>query len=703
MNDVLLNPNLLALAIANLATGIVITDPAQPDNPMIFVNSAMSRMTGYSSEELLGKNCRILQGVDSNPDTIADIRAAIAQGQPIIRTLLNYRKDGTPFWSEININPIFNPEGQLTHFIGLLSDVTERKRDQEALQESQERYALAVKGANDGIWDWNLKTGDVYFSPRWKTMLGYEEHELQNTLDEWFERIHPDDEYWIKRELTAHIEGLTPHFEYEHRIRHRNGSYRWVLTRGLAVRDVDGKATRLAGSQTDITGRKQVEEQLLHDAFHDALTGLPNRSLLMDRLQHAVEMTRRNESFLYAVMFLDIDRFKVINDSLGHMVGDRLLITVAKRLATCLRPGDTVARLGGDEFVILLENLRDIHSATLIAERIRHDLAEPINLMGHEVFVSTSIGIALGSSEYALPEDLLRDADTAMYRAKSQGRDRYEVFHMGMHRRAVTLLRLGNDLRRAVEREELHLHYQPIVSLRDQSLVGFEALVRWRHPEYGNIPPSEFIPIAEDTGLIIPISQWIMQEACHQMYLWQNRYSQAKQFTIHVNLSSKHFAAELIRDVDTVLASTNLQHRQLKLEITESVLMENAETAISILRQLKGLGVQLAIDDFGTGYSSLSYLHRFPIDTLKIDRSFVNKLDSDPEQLAIVRNIMTLAWNLGIDVVAEGVESNKQLLQLKSLQCEYAQGFYFSQPMDAGQAEQLIREPLPWHDVSGVS
>jgi diguanylate cyclase (GGDEF)-like protein/PAS domain S-box-containing protein len=699
-----LNDNtLLNMAIAQLPVGVVISDPNLPDNPTVFVNSAFSQITGYSAAEFLGNNCRCLQGPNTNLETVAEIRGAIAAHQPISRVLLNYRKDGTPFWNELNITPVFDGDGILTHYIGLLTDVTERKRNQEALKDSEERYALSVQGANDGIWDWNLQTGDLYLSPRWKTMLGYTAHELDDTLDNWFERIHPDDQYWLKRELSAHLEGLTPHFEYEHRMRHRNGAYRWVLTRGLAVFDAAGKASRMAGSQTDITGRKQVEEQLLHDAFHDALTGLPNRALLTDRLHHALELSRRNSAFLFAVVFLDLDRFKVINDSLGHMMGDRLLVTVSKRLLACLRPGDTVARLGGDEFVLLLENLTDVYGATSVAQRIKAALAEPISLSGHEIFISASMGIALGNCDYPHPADLMRDADTAMYRAKSQGRDRYEIFDTGMHLRAVTLLQIENDLRRAVERQELRLHYQPIISLRDFSLSGFEALLRWQHPRQGNIPPSEFIPIAEDTGLIVPISQWVLHTACQQMMYWCNQYPEAAALTISVNLSSKHFTAHLVNDIHTALADTHLPPERLKLEITESVLMENAETAVATLQELKELGVQLAIDDFGTGYSSLSYLHRFPIDTLKIDRSFVNRLDTDPEQLAIVRNIMSLAWNLGIDVVAEGVERSKQLTQLRSLQCELAQGFYFSKPISAEQAEVLAAGTLPWKQESKLS
>jgi diguanylate cyclase (GGDEF)-like protein/PAS domain S-box-containing protein len=678
----------LALAIANISTGVVITDPNQPNNPVIFVNAAFSTLTGYTSEEVLGKNCRFLQGVDSDPAVIQQIREAILQVKPIFCTILNYRKDGTPFWNELTINPVFDENGRLINFIGLQSDVTARKHAEVALRESEERYALAVQGANDGIWDWNLKSGKVYYSPRWKAMLGYRETEIEDVIEEWFDRIHPEDVHWVKRNLKEHLDGLTSHFEQEYRVLHRDGGHRWILCRGLAVHDADGKTTRMAGSQTDLTAWKQVEEKLVHDALHDTLTGLPNRVLLMERLRHAIQLCQRSYS-LFAVLFLDLDRFKVINDSLGHMLGDRLLISIADRLSHCLRPSDTIARLGGDEFVVLLEDARDENAVTQIVKRIQQELSLPFNLEGHEVFTAASIGIAFGTKNYIRPEDLLRDADTAMYRAKEQGRGRYEVFNSGMHTHAVELLQIETDLRRALERQELLLHYQPIVSLRTQQIVGFETLLRWKHPKRGMISPTEFIPIAEDTGLIIPIGHWVVQEACKQMQKWRKQFPN-HQLTITVNISGKQFTPQLTDEINQTLIETGLSARFLKLEITESILMENAELAINTLSQLQKLGIHLAIDDFGTGYSSLSCLHRFPIDTLKIDRSFVSKIDSDGEQLAIVRTIITLAWNLGMDVVAEGVETSKQLAQIRALHCDYAQGYFFCKPVEAETATQLI-------------
>jgi len=653
-----------------------------------FANPAAARMLGWSVPELVGQPIdRILphMGALASPLTVPSSELYHSNTEEF------RRQDGTPLLVEYTRTPILH-NGQILGSVLVFQDVTERRRHEEALRESEERYALAVQGANDGIWDWNLKTDEIYFSPRWKAILGYTDTTLPNTLEAWFDCVHPDDLPGFKRELNAHMVGMTPHLEHEHRMRTHNGTYRWVLTRGLAVRDGGNRATRLAGSLTDITDRKEIEAQLMHDALHDALTGLPNRALLMDRLRHTVELARRSSRYLYAVLFMDIDRFKVINDSLGHMAGDRLLVAIAQRLIGCIRPGDTVARLGGDEFVVLLENIRDLNSALVVAERIQRALEAPIPIEGQEIFITSSIGVALGSADYRAAEDLLRDADTAMYRAKSQGRARYEVFNAGMHQQVVVLMQLENDLRRAVERQEFYLHYQPIISLRSFRLVGFEALLRWHHPVRGDIPPNTFIPVAEETELIRPLERWTLQAACRQMCQWKGQFPRAEQMTLHVNLSSKHFDGNLIGEIQAVLDETGLLPARLNLEITESMVMENAELAVSLLNQLKHLGVNLSIDDFGTGYSSLSYLHRFPIDTLKIDRSFVNKLDRDAEQLAIVRTIMTLAWNLGIEVIAEGVETSKQLAQLVALQCEYGQGFHFSEPLPQEAVEQILAE-----------
>jgi diguanylate cyclase (GGDEF)-like protein/PAS domain S-box-containing protein len=571
------------------------------------------------------------------------------------------------------------------------------KRAESAPYESEERYALAARAANDGLWDWNLKTNEIYFSTRWKSMLGYVENDISNSLSEWFNRVHPQDIKQLKAAIVAHFKGLTDHFENEHRMLHKNGQYRWMLSRGLAVRSADGKLYRIAGSQTGITQSKVAEALLLHHAFHDALTQLPNLVLFLKRLRHALLRTKQSEDYLFAVLFLDLDRFKVVNYSLGHMLADQLLIAISRRLEACLRPGDTVARFGGDEFTILLENIQDVEDATKVAECIQQELKLPFNLSGHEVFATASIGIALSTHGYDRPEDLLRDAEVTMYRAKALGKARSEVFDRTMHTQAMTLLELETSLRRALERKEFCLHYQPIVSLKSGRISGFEALLRWQQPR-GLVSPAEFIPVAEETGLIVPIGWWVLREACSQMRVWQVQFPAKAYLKISVNLSSKQFLQPtVVEQINQILQETDLDARCLEVEITESAIMENAEEASVMLKQLRALGVQLFLDDFGTGYSSLSYLQHFPFNTLKIDRSFISRIGGDSENSQIVRTIVTLAHNLDMNVTAEGVETAAQLAQLCAIQCEHGQGYFFSQPVDCETAGALIAAEPHWY------
>jgi len=590
----------------------------------------------------------------------------------------------------------------------------EQSRTLGALRESEERYALSARGANDGLWVWDLRGNEVYYSPRWKSMFGYGEDEIGDSPDEWFSRVHPDDVEILRSALQAHLRGITPHFENEHRIRTANGAERWMLSRGLAVRDGEDHAVRIAGSSTDITERKRAEERLTHDAFHDALTHLPNRALFMDRLQRCIEAQMRQFRRVipseaegapaagdastslgmthghYAVLFLDLDRFKVVNDSLGHGIGDELLVAVSTRLRDMLRAIDTVARLGGDEFAVLVEGIDDITAAVRTARRIQEELLVPFEIGGHEIFTSVSIGIAFSASGYTRPQDVLRDADIAMYRAKANGKARHEVFDAAMHERALNLLQFETDLRRAIERGELRVFYQPIVSMRDGAIRGVEALIRWRRGEH-LVSADEIISVAEETGLIVPIGDWVLREALRQLVEW-DRSGISAGFDMHVNLSPRQLLQPHVVDrVSEALMESGVAANRLHLEVTESVLIESAEAAAALLRDLRALGVGLSLDDFGTGWSSLSSLRLFPFDVLKIDRSFL--LDQDERRGDdIVRTISALARLLGMQVTVEGLETAEQVERMRGIDIDFAQGFYFAEPLAADAVARLLHQ-----------
>ncbi|MCT7952069.1 EAL domain-containing protein [Ancylothrix sp. C2] len=570
-------------ALHSSINAIAITDTQAPDNPVVYVNPAFESMTGYSEQEVVGQNLRFLQGPEIEQPSLRKLRKALIEGTECKVILRNYHKNGRMFWNELYVSPVHNQKGILTHYIGVQSDISERKI---------------------------------------------------------------------------------------------------------------------------------AEEKLIHHAFYDALTGLPNRAFFTEQLTRAMIRTQRHPNYLCAVLFLDLDRFKVVNDSLGHSAGDSVLTEIAHRLEKCLTqcqlaplsnsevqapnfvpPNVFVARLGGDHFVILLEGIRNIHHSTHIAEEIHKLFLQPFHINGHEVYISTSIGIALSSSSYDGKPDLLRDADIAMYHAKAQGKARSALFDKFMHDQAVVRLQLENDLRRAIEREEFLLHYQPIVCLKTGKISGFEALVRWQHPERGMISPAEFIPIAEETGLILPLGAWVLREACRQMKEWEKSIP----LTISVNLSAKQFLQrDFVEQVDKILLETSFNSQFLKLELTETALIENTELTTDILCQLRQRNIQLSLDDFGMGYSSLSYLHRFPINTLKIDRSFVSRTGAADKNTQIVRAIVNLAHSLAMDVVAEGAETAENLALLRALGCEYGQGYYFSKPLPVEAAFALLTSSAQW-------
>jgi len=565
----------------------------------------------------------------------------------------------------------------------------EQSRTLRALRESEERYALSARGANDGLWVWDLGVREVYYSTRWKSMLGYGEDEIGKSPDEWLSRVHPDDVELLESAIEVHVLGVSPHFENEHRMRCADGTYRWMLSRGLAVLDENGTATRIAGSQTDVTERRLAVERLTHDAFHDALTQLPNRALFMDRLERAMEALRRHPESLFAVLFLDLDRFKVVNDSLGHVLGDELLIAVAQRLGGIIRSIDTFARLGGDEFAMLIEEIDHEADVVRTAQRIQDALKVPFDVAGNEIFTSVSIGIALSTSGYQHAQDVLRDADIAMYRAKSRGKARHELFDTAMHERALKLLQFETDLRRAIDRGELRVYYQPIVSMLTGKLIGFEALLRWQRGDQ-LISAEDIISIAEETGLIIPIGEWVLRESLRQVRAWS---SMNGALDIHVNLSARQLLQpNVVERVADALSESGVDPRRLQLEVTESVLIDSAETAAGLLRELRDARVGLSLDDFGTGYSSLSSLRDFPFNSLKIDRSFL--LDADARRAdEIVRTIASLARSLGMEVTVEGLETREQVDRMRELGIDRAQGFYFSRPVPPEEAASFIVRP----------
>jgi diguanylate cyclase (GGDEF)-like protein/PAS domain S-box-containing protein len=657
------------------------------DGRFVEVNDAFLKCLGYRREDVIGRTVDEL-GLWVDPKERERLGRLLKVEGALHNREVSYRsRSGAVRTALLSVDEV-----PLGNEIGLLSvaiDITPRKRAETAVRRSEERYALAARGANDGLWDWNLDEGAIYFSPRFKEILGHPENEIGASPVEWSGRVHPDDRDPLSMAIVAHLEGMTDHFELEHRLRHRDGSWRWALARGLAVRDDDGRATRFAGSLTDITERKQLAEQAMHDAFHDSLTHLANRALFLDRLGRAVERAKRHEDHSFAVLVVDLDRFNVVNDGLGHGAGDALLRAVAVRMAGCVRPEDTLARLGGDEFGVLLEGIEDVSDATRVAARIAAALARPMPAGQHEIPMTASVGIAASASGYERAEEVLRDADTAMYRAKANGGASSEVFDPTMQHRAIQRLQLETDLRQALVDRQFQLYYQPIRSLATGVLEAFEALLRWDHPLRGMVLPSEFVPVTEETGLIVALGEWVVREACRQGREWQERLG--REVTINVNLSARQFQEpHFVETIEQILSETALPGRLLTLEITETLMMRNPEATAAILDRLKALDVKVALDDFGTGYSSLSLLHRFPIDTLKIDRSFVARLGTPGRGAETVDTIINLGRKLRMQVVAEGVESPAQRAALEELGCGFAQGFLFSEAVPSQVAAGLL-------------
>lgn len=700
-------------------------------------NPGVARLLGYEEAEFIGQQFSLIfssEDVEQGAPAKEMQRAALEGRAEDQRW--HVRKDGTSFWANGLLMPLKDKSGRLRGFAKVMRDDTEskqaadelraahneleqrvkertaelkqvvqalteqsleRERAIEELRKSEERFRLLVEGVRDyAIFMTDADGLIISWNPGVKRILGYEEKEFIGqpisiifTSEDQAAKVH---EAQMKMAAT---EGWAEDEQWHVR---RDGSRFWTSGVVEALADDKGNLRGFVKVMRDITERKRTEERITHDALHDALTGLPNRVYLMEHLRRVIARARRHEDYCFAVLFLDLDRFKIINDSLGHLIGDKLLVAVARKLEHTLRPEDVVARLGGDEFTILLDGINGLVDAELVAERIHREFKQPFHLDGHEVFTTACFGIAISTQTYNSPEEVLRDADTAMYRAKTHGSGRHEVFDSSMHVHVKELLRMETDLRRAVKHNEFILYYQPFLSLTTNGIVGFEALVRWQHPERGLIAPSEFIPLAEETGLILPIGRWVLMEACRRMREWHERLR--ADLTINVNLSGKQFAQhDLVEQIKSTLRQTGLDASFLNLEITESGVMDKAQSAIAKLEGLRAIGCKLHVDDFGTGYSSLSYLHRFPVDVLKIDRSFISRMNtsgaSENENSEIVLTIIQLAHNLGMEVLAEGVETSEQSERLRAFGCDYAQGYFYSQPIEGDKViTQIAKEFL---------
>jgi diguanylate cyclase (GGDEF)-like protein/PAS domain S-box-containing protein len=644
---------------------------------LLDANAAAGRLLGRAPESLRGLAGSDLAAPDCT-DLLEGLLASAVTGEPCHRGLTLLGSDGREFAAALTATPL-----PLIQAPGVLLEIRERPAPSVRPDIPDTDLSLA----RDGFFVADAE-GRLYLcNPAWVRIAGLAatpasgtplaevaSPELTQLLSRDIARVISWNEP-LKKEVTVSIDG-------EDR----------TLLLSLFPMGFREDARVAGGLVTDITDRKQLEMQLAHMAFHDPLTSLPNRALCLDRIRQAIERSKRRDNYQYAVIFLDLDRFKVVNDSLGHHMGDRLLENVARRLRDCVRGLDTVARLGGDEFVVLLEETGSNREVVRIVKRIRIAMCEVFPLNGHDIHVSASMGVVISPAMYDKPEELLRNANIALHRAKAQGRNRFKVFNTRMLEDAIRLMTLENDLRLALDRQEFFLDYQPILALRDRRLNGFEALVRWRRPGKGIVPPLEFIPVAEETGLIVPLGLWVLEEACRTMAGWIQQFPAFEGLSISVNLSARQLGQpSLVDDVERTLRATGLDPRALKLEITETVIMDNPEMSILRLKRLKALGVRLSVDDFGTGYSSLSYLQRFPIDTLKVDRAFVSDIET-PENRKIVGAVVTLAHSLGLDVVAEGVEEEAQSAVLDNFSCEAGQGFLFSHPLAQEDVEKLLRQ-----------
>jgi diguanylate cyclase (GGDEF)-like protein/PAS domain S-box-containing protein len=659
---------------------------------VLYWNRMAEEMYGWSSEEAMGRNLREMVVPEDCRERAEEISRQVTEGRSWSGEFMVRRKDDTSFPVVATNTPVYDETGNLTGVIGVLRDVTARKEAEEALEESEQRFGSAFRDASIGMALVGTDGRFMQVNRSLCRIVGYSEEEL---LEKTFQEItHPDDLRADVEQVRRMLAGEIETYQMEKRYLHKDGNVVWVLLSVSLVHDEEGEPLYFISQIQDVTERKLAEERLYHQAHHDLLTDLPNRQLFLDRLGQALERTRRRSGSKVAVLFMDLDNFKIVNDSLGHRAGDQILVTVAERLKRCLRPEDTLARFGGDEFTVFIESVESPADATTVAERIMQGLREPVVLNGREFFVGTSIGIAVGTAPQKYPEDLLRDADTAMYQAKEEGLG-YRVFEPDMYEQSVKRLTWENDLRRAIEAEEFVVHYQPVVRLGGGEVWGLEALVRWDHPELGFRNPSQFIPAAEESGLIVPVCESVLEEACRQAKDWQKQYSQMPPWHVSVNISATQLKRpDFAEVVGGVLKRTGLEARCLSLDVTETVFVESLESYATALDELKSKGVRISIDDFGTGYSSLSYLKGLRADILKIDKKFIKGIGEDVEDTAIVQMVIDLAHTLGMETVAEGVESDGQAKELRRMGCDMGQGYYFSEPFPPEAMMGFVKEGL---------
>ncbi len=668
---------------------------------LLRVNRKYCEITGYSAEELQGMNWLTLTDGSNrhhHEQQLMDVMAAITYS--FIHEERYTRKDGSQIWVEITGSRIENRQQQSRIMVGIVDDISDRKQAEFRLAESEARFRLVSENMSDLVCIHGPEGHYLYVTPSSILMLGYHPNEMLGR--NFFNFCHPEDQERVKKSFCRpYIAGKPVPITY--RISKKSGEYIWLETFTKCLLDQENEIRHIQSTSREVSDRIKIEEQLRYDARHDALTGLPNRSFLMERLGQAELRAKENTHFLFAVLFLDLDQFKVINDSLGHLMGDQLLVAIANQLQLLMGANHFVSRLGGDEFIILIEDLEGTETAVNLAEQILSNLRSPLVFGDRDIFISTSIGIALWDRTLLKADDLIRNADIAMYRAKLGGRSRYAIFDPAMHLQVINRLQLENDLRKALERQQLLLFYQPIVSLANQEIIGFEALVRWQHPSRGMIPPDQFITIAEETGLIIPIGAWILATACQQLAQWQQQFPH--RLKMSVNLSLKQLQESiLMQQINQVIATTGIRCADLTLEITESMLVQNVAGTCALLTQIREKGIQISIDDFGTGYSSLSYLYQLPLDFLKIDRTFVQQMQSGSKNQVIAELIIALSNVLELQAIAEGIENPQQLQWLQALECELGQGYLFSRPLSAQAATELLQAGAtisPSHAPSG--